>query len=97
MKTKILGSLVLTLAMVLAGSTAYAAGAEFLQPASIINFDEAVDVNSSLKAELPSYFSRGMIVGQQTVGGVSYLQIPNILDIVYFSFLIKLNYIVLSK
>lgn len=74
MKTKILGSLVVALAMLLAAGTASAAGADFLQPASIVTFDEAVDVNSSLKTTLPSYFLAGMHVGQQVVGGVSFLQ-----------------------
>ncbi len=39
-----------------------------------MTFDEPVDVNSSLKVTKPTYFLAGMHVGQQVVGGVSFLQ-----------------------
>mgnify|MGYP005843263125 CR=1 FL=1 len=73
MKTKIFGTMVFLLAMFLAVGTVSATDMDWLQPASM-TFDEPVDVNSSLKVTNPTYFLAGMHVGQQVVGGVSFLQ-----------------------
>lgn len=69
---KIFGIALFILAGFLVCGVALASSASDLQPAATVTYSEPVQINSSLRAEEPSYFPKGVHIGQQGTGGVTF-------------------------